>query len=42
MVRDENGVVVRYEVLYGLEHPIGGQWYEGIRLGDLPPDFVGP
>ncbi len=40
MVRDETGAVSGYEVLYGYEHQRGGQWYQGERVGDLPPEFL--
>ncbi|MFO7661096.1 MAG: protein kinase, partial [Chloroflexota bacterium] len=37
--RDENGVVNGYDVFISLIHPVGGRWYKGIKLGELPPDF---
>ena len=39
MLRDNSGVVTGYEVLYGFEHAVGGQWYQGTRVGDLPREF---
>ncbi|MFN2137368.1 MAG: hypothetical protein ACK2UK_15515, partial [Candidatus Promineifilaceae bacterium] len=41
VLRDESGAVSGFEVLYGFEHPeVGGHWYEGTRVGDLPQEFL--
>jgi hypothetical protein len=37
--RDENGKVDGYDVYISLIHPVGGRWYRGTRIGDLPVDF---
>jgi len=42
IVRDENGVAVKFDVLETYEWNDGPYWYEVIRIGDLPPDFEVP
>ena len=37
--RDETGKVDGYDVYISLIHPVGGRWYRGTRIGDLPDDF---
>jgi WD40 repeat protein len=37
--RDESGKVDGYDVYISLIHPVGGRWYRGNRIGDLPEDF---
>jgi hypothetical protein len=42
IVRDENGVAVKFDVLEAYEWNDGPFWYEVIRIGDLPSDFEVP
>jgi len=42
IVRDENGVAVKFDFLEAYKWNDGPYWYEVIRIGDLPPDFEVP
>ena len=42
IVRDENGVAVKFDFLEAYKWNDGPYWYEAIRIGDLPPDFEPP